>query len=184
MTAATTGFGAAAQRRTELLHQLIVAQFRLRAPLPRPSAIGLQRPAELRPQHIHARMRHPATSRTPSSAGRPDPSPDSPARALRELPQLVPVPPFFEELHLQLDPHGHLSQLRPGPHQPPRPPGSSPSGPVGCRPGTPAATAPAPAARPEPPGSPRRCPPPRRSRNTTSAFRCALHRFGRPNQVA
>ena len=59
----------------------------------------------------------PATSRTPSSAGRPDSSPDSPARALQELPKLVPVPPLFQELRLQLDPHRHLSQLRPGSHQ-------------------------------------------------------------------
>jgi len=44
-------------------------------------------------------------------------SPDSPVQAPQELSQLVPVPPFFEKLPLQLDPHRHLPQLRPGPHQ-------------------------------------------------------------------
>ena len=45
--------------RPDLGHQILVAQCRLRAPLPRLSAIGRQGPAEPGPQHIHARPRDP-----------------------------------------------------------------------------------------------------------------------------
>ena len=54
--------------RPGLFHQLLVAQCRLRAPLPGLSAIGLRRPALLRSQHNTRSSVRPSTSRTPSSA--------------------------------------------------------------------------------------------------------------------
>ena len=108
-------------------------------------------------------------------------SPDSPAQAPQELPQLVPVSPFFEKLRLQLHPHRHLAQLRPGPHQ------LASRSVLRLQPllATLQELPPPPlqalAAQPEAPGSPRRCPRREAAATPTSAFRCALHRFGRPS---
>ena len=63
---------------------------------PRLSAIGTPEARRISTRSAYTLER--ATrhdSHTPSPAGGPDPSPDSPARALQELPQLVSVPPLF-----------------------------------------------------------------------------------------
>ena len=60
-------------------------------------AVG-DRTSVARPVALAAHTRssvRPARSRTPSSAGTTGSSPDSPGQAPQELPQLVPVPPFF-----------------------------------------------------------------------------------------
>ncbi len=78
---------------------------------PKPQSPALE-PASCRPSNAP-----PATPRRPSSEGSVVPSPNSLASAPQELPQLLPEPPFFEELRRQLHPHRHLTQLRPRTHQ-------------------------------------------------------------------
>ncbi len=105
------------QHRPDLFHPFLIAQCRLRAPLPRMATIGVQRPALLRSQRIHARPRDPTRlahhrQRIPPVRRRTHP----PTR-LESFLSSSPNPPFFEKLRLQLDPHRHLPQLRPGAHQ-------------------------------------------------------------------
>ena len=106
------------QHRPDLLRQLLIAQLRLRAALPGPSAIGLHRPAALRPQRIHARTRHsPRLAHHRQRVGTVRLRTHPPERFKSFRSSSPYPPPFCQELRLQLDPHGHLSQLRPGSHQ-------------------------------------------------------------------
>ncbi len=129
----------------------------LRAPVvpeAEPGGTPRREPRAARTRSIEA----PATPRAPASRDTTGPSRDSPARAPQELPQLLPVPPFFRGAPPEAPPasssppasHGFASAPRPArssvPHRPP--------------PGTSAASAPAPAAVPGSPGSTRRCPRP------------------------
>ena len=113
------------------------------------------------------------TPRTLASADTTAPSKDSSARAPQELPQLLPVPPSFQELRLKLHPHRHLPRPRSRPPRLPvrRVPGLQPV--TGTPPETSAASAPAPAAAPGSPGSPRQCPRPGAAAATPPTPPCA-----------
>ena len=99
----------------------------------------------------------PATSRTSSSAGRAGSSPDSTRPSASRASSARPRTPILRELRVQLDPHRHLSRLRPRPDQ------------LASRPVLPLQALlqelPPPSLQlwgryPESPGSPRRHPPP------------------------
>ena len=138
-------------------------------------------PADLRPQRIHARACDPPRLAHHRQRVGPIRRRTHPPERFKSFRSSSPHPLFFQELRLQLDPHGHLSQLRPGSHQLP------------ARPVLPLQALLAPVKEHAPPplqrsgGATRTSrltspmSSPRRSRNTTSAFRCALHRFGRPS---
>ena len=81
---------------------------------PDPAAVGPVSTGMPPPQPVPA-VRAPASASAPGSC-RPE-SPDSPVQAPQRASSAHPRTPILKELCLQLDPHRHLPQFRPGPHQ-------------------------------------------------------------------
>ena len=84
------------QHRPDLPQQLLVAQCRLRAPLPQLPAIGRRWPALLRPQRIHARTRDPPSLAHHRQRVRPLRRRTHPSKRLKAS-AARPRTPFFRE---------------------------------------------------------------------------------------